>query len=270
MLCANHKQTIITCLNSFITTMSDSQKTTHFGFQQVNEDEKQGLVAGVFKSVASNYDLMNDAMSLGVHRAWKWFAVAKSGVKVGDTVLDLAAGSGDLAKKFAQKVGSQGKVVVTDINEAMLEQGRQRLTNSGIAGNVEFCLVNAEQLPFDDNSFDCISISLGLRNVTHKELALSAMARCLKPGGRAIVLEFSQPTNESFRKLYDAYSFNVIPKLGEMIANDRHSYQYLVESIRQHPSQETLKQMMLDAGFDRVRYHNLTGGVVALHIAYKY
>lgn len=250
--------------------MTPSQKKTHFGFQQVDEENKQNLVGAVFKSVAGNYDVMNDAMSLGVHRAWKWFAVAQSGVKLGDRVLDLAAGSGDLSLKFANKVGPEGQVVVTDINAAMLEEGRKRLTDAGIAGNVDYCLVNAEQLPFEDNSFDCISISFGLRNVTRKEVALASMVRCLKPGGRAIILEFSQPTNETFRKIYDSYSFNVIPKLGEIISNDRESYQYLVESIRQHPPQEELKQMMLDAGFDRVRYHNLTGGVVALHIGYKY
>ena len=250
--------------------MSDTQNKTHFGFQEVNEDQKQGMVKGVFQAVASNYDVMNDAMSMGVHRAWKWFAVAQSGVQVGDKVLDLAAGSGDLSLKFAQKVGQEGHVVVTDINEAMLEEGRKRLTDKGIAGNVNYCLVNAEQLPFEENSFDCISISFGLRNVTHKERALESMQRCLKPGGRVIILEFSQPTNETFRKVYDAYSFNVIPKLGELISNDRDSYQYLVESIRKHPPQEELKKMMLDAGFDRVRYHNLTGGVVALHVGYKY
>ena len=250
--------------------MSETQNKTHFGFQDVNENDKQGMVKGVFREVASNYDVMNDAMSMGVHRAWKWFAVAQSGVQAGDQVLDLAAGSGDLSLKFAKKVGDEGRVIVTDINEAMLEEGRKRLTNQGVAGNVSYCLVNAENLPFDDNSFDCISISFGLRNVTHKDVALASMQRCLKPGGRVIVLEFSQPTNEMFRKVYDAYSFNVIPKLGEMISNDRDSYQYLVEWIRKHPPQEELKQMMLDAGFDRVRYHNLTGGVVALHIGYKY
>lgn len=243
---------------------------THFGFQEVDKDQKQNLVGDVFKAVASNYDVMNDAMSLGLHRAWKWFAVAQSGVQAGDRVLDLAAGSGDLSEKFAQKVGEEGHVVVTDINQAMLEEGRKRLTNAGIASNVEYCLVNAEKLPFEDNEFDCISISFGLRNVTDKQTALESMHRCLKPGGRALVLEFSQPTNESFRRLYDAYSFNVIPKLGEMIADDRESYQYLVESIRKHPTQDELKQMMLTAGFDRVRYHNLTGGIVALHIGYKY
>ncbi len=250
--------------------MSETQNKTHFGFQEVDEDQKQGMVKSVFRAVASNYDVMNDAMSMGVHRAWKWFAVAQSGVQAGDKVLDLAAGSGDLSLKFAKKVGEEGQVIVTDINEAMLEEGRKRLTDQGIAGNVNYCLVNAEQLPFDDNSFDCISISFGLRNVTRKEIALESMYRCLKPGGRAIILEFSQPTNETFRKVYDAYSFNVIPKLGELISNDRDSYQYLVESIRKHPPQEELKQMMLDAGFDRVRYHNLTGGVVALHVGYKY
>ena len=250
--------------------MSESQNKTHFGFQEVNETEKHGLVGSVYKSVARNYDVMNDAMSFGVHRAWKLFAVAQSGVRVGDHVLDLAAGSGDLSLKFANKVGPEGKVFVTDINEAMLAEGRKRLTDAGIAGNVEYCLVNAEQLPFEDNSFDCISISFGLRNVTHKEVALGSMFRCLKPGGRLIVLEFSQPTNDTFRKIYDTYSFHVIPKLGQLISNDSASYQYLVESIRQHPPQEELKQMMLDAGFDRVRYHNLTGGVVALHIGYKY
>ena len=247
-----------------------TDQKTHFGFKEVDEKDKQNLVGEVFRSVAGNYDIMNDAMSMGVHRAWKWFAVAQSGVGTGDRVLDLAAGSGDLSLKFAKKIGPHGQIIVTDINEAMLAEGRKRLTDAGIAENVEFCLVNAENLPFEDDSFDCISISFGLRNVTRKEVALASMARCLKPGGRAIILEFSQPTNQTFRSLYDTYSFNVIPKLGEMIANDRDSYQYLVESIRKHPPQEELKEMMLDAGFDRVRYHNLTGGVVALHIGYKY
>ena len=247
-----------------------TENKTHFGFREVEQSEKQSLVGEVFKSVAGNYDLMNDAMSLGVHRLWKLFAIAQSGVKRGHQVLDLAAGSADLSIKFASKVGPTGRVTVTDINPAMLDQGRRRMADAGHAGNVEFCLVNAEQLPFQDNSFDCITISFGLRNVTQKDVALAEMQRCLKPGGRALVLEFSQPTNEAFRRLYDAYSFNVIPRLGEAIANDRDSYQYLVESIRQHPPQEELKQMMLEAGFDNVRYHNLTGGIVALHVAYKY
>lgn len=248
--------------------MSDSK--THFGFKDVDTDEKQALVGNVFRSVAKNYDVMNDVMSFGVHRAWKWFAVAQSGVRRGDSVLDLAAGSGDLSLKFSQKVGVEGQVVVTDINQAMLEQGRRRLIDAGIAGNVDYCLVNAETLPFDDNQFDCIAISFGLRNVTDKDKALASMARCLKPGGRAIILEFSQPSNEHVRSLYDLYSFNVIPVMGSLIAGDRDSYQYLVESIRKHPDQETLKRMMEKAGFDRVRYHNLTGGVVALHVGYKY
>ena len=247
-----------------------SKAKTHFGFREVDETEKQSLVGGVFRSVASNYDLMNDAMSLGVHRAWKLYTIAQSGVKEGHKILDLAAGSADLSIRFAKKVGPDGKVWVTDINPSMLEQGRQRMADAGQVGNVEFCLVNAEQLPFADNYFDGITISFGLRNVTHKDIALQEMQRCLKPGGRALVLEFSQPTNETFKRFYDAYSFNVIPMIGELIAKDRDSYQYLVESIRQHPPQEELKQMMLDAGFDHVRYHNLTGGVVALHIAHKY
>ena len=220
--------------------MADTQNKTHFGFQQVDENDKQGLVGGVFRAVAGNYDVMNDAMSMGVHRAWKWFAVAQSGVQAGDSVLDLAAGSGDLSLKFAKKVGHEGQVIVTDINEAMLEQGRKRLTDAGIAGNVDYCLVNAENLPFEDNSFDCISISFGLRNVTHKEVALESMMRCLKPGGRAIILEFSQPTNETFRKIYDAYSFNVIPKLGEIISSDRDSYQYLVAVSYTHLTLPTI------------------------------
>ena len=250
--------------------MSDKPSKTHFGFKEVDEQQKQGLVGNVFRAVAHNYDVMNDAMSLGVHRAWKWFAVAQSGVQEGHKVLDLAAGSADLSIKFAQKVGDQGKVFVTDINAAMLDEGRRRMADAGIAGNVEFCIVNAEKLPFPDNYFDCITISFGLRNVTHKDHALAEMRRCVKPGGRVLVLEFSHPTNQTFSKIYDAYSFNVIPMLGEIISNDRESYQYLVESIRQHPPQEELKQMMLDAGFDHARYHNLTGGVVALHIGYKY
>ena len=250
--------------------MSEPQNTTHFGFTEVDEAEKQGLVANVFKNVAKNYDVMNDAMSLGVHRAWKWYAITQSGVKLGDEVLDLAAGSADLSIKFADKVGADGQVFVTDINGSMLEQGRRRMADAGHAGNIEYCLVNAERLPFPDNYFNCISISFGLRNVTHKEAALAEMQRCVKPGGRVLILEFSQPTNDNFKRIYDAYSFNVIPKLGELISNDRESYQYLVESIRKHPDQEALKAMMEDASFDRVRYHNLTGGVVALHIGYKY
>lgn len=245
-------------------------KTTHFGFQEVEQDKKQSLVADVFHSVAENYDVMNDVMSLGVHRLWKRYAIANSGVRAGQQVLDLAAGSADLSIQFAKKVGNEGKVVITDINPSMLEQGRQRMVDAGYVENIEFAIVNAEQLPFEDNQFDCISISFGLRNVTDKDQALKEMQRCLKPGGRAVILEFSHPVNHTFSKFYDAYSFNVIPMMGELIAADRESYQYLVESIRQHPPQEELKSMMLDAGFDHVRYHNLTGGIVALHLGYKY
>ena len=251
---------------------SDTPKTdtTHFGYKDVPVNQKQNLVAEVFQSVAGKYDLMNDAMSFGAHRLWKWFAIGQSGVKAGDKVLDLAAGSGDLSLEFAKKVGSSGHVTMTDINEAMLDVGRKKLTNKGIVGNIDYAIVNAEELPYPDQHFDCISISFGLRNVTNKKQALAEMARCLKPGGRMIVLEFSKPTIDWLEKLYDVYSFNVIPKLGKWLANDSESYQYLVESIRKHPDQETLKQMMLDAGFDEVKYHNLTGGVVALHIGMKF
>ena len=251
---------------------SDTQETdtTHFGYKDVPVDQKQNLVAEVFQSVAGKYDLMNDAMSFGAHRLWKWFAIGQSGVKAGDKVLDLAAGSGDLSLEFAKIVGGSGHVTMTDINAAMLEVGRKKLTNKGIVGNIDYAIVNAEELPYPDQHFDCISISFGLRNVTNKEQALTEMARCLKPGGRMIVLEFSKPTIDWLEKLYDVYSFNVIPKLGKWLANDSESYQYLVESIRKHPDQDTLKEMMLDAGFDEVKYHNLTGGVVALHIGMKF
>jgi len=245
---------------------TNKKSTTHFGFTEVPIREKQKKVGDVFRSVAGKYDLMNDAMSFGAHRLWKWFAIGQSGVKQGDKVLDLAAGSGDMSIEFCKKVGAQGMVTMTDINEAMLEVGRKKVTNKGIVGNIDYAIVNAETLPYEDNSFDCISISFGLRNVTNKEKALAEMVRCLKPGGRVIVLEFSKPTIEWLEKAYDAYSFNVIPKLGEWLANDSESYQYLVESIRKHPDQEALKTMMVDAGFDQVKYHNLTGGIVALHI----
>ena len=249
---------------------STKVETTHFGYSEVPVEEKQHRVGDVFRSVAGKYDLMNDAMSFGAHRLWKWFAIGQSGVKKGDKVLDLAAGSGDLSIEFCKKVGDQGHVTMTDINEAMLEVGRQKLTNKGIVSNIDYAIVNAETLPYEDNSFDCVSISFGLRNVTDKDKALAEMARCLKPGGKAIILEFSKPTVEWLEKAYDAYSFNVIPKLGKWLANDSDSYQYLVESIRKHPDQETLKTMMLDAGFDQVKYHNLTGGMVALHIGMKH
>ena len=244
------------------------EKTTHFGFQQVDVDQKQGLVKGVFDSVASKYDLMNDVMSLGTHRLWKNYTIASSNVSKGDTVLDIAGGTGDLAIKFRKKVGDSGKVILSDINGSMLEEGRKNLINHGVI-DVDFIQANAESLPFKDNTFDCVSIAFGLRNVTHKNIALKQMHRVLKKGGSLLVLEFSKVENEMLEKIYDAYSFNLIPKLGQFFANDEDSYQYLAESIRKHPDQETLKTMALDAGFGFCEYHNLSGGIVALHKAIK-
>ncbi|MDG1869940.1 MAG: bifunctional demethylmenaquinone methyltransferase/2-methoxy-6-polyprenyl-1,4-benzoquinol methylase UbiE [Candidatus Thioglobus sp.] len=244
------------------------EKTTHFGFQQVDVDQKQGLVKGVFDSVASNYDLMNDVMSLGTHRLWKNYTIASSNVSKGDKVLDIAGGTGDLAIKFRKKVGDSGKVILSDINGSMLEEGRKNLINHGVI-DVDFIQANAESLPFKDNTFDCVSIAFGLRNVTHKNIALKQMHRVLKKGGSLLVLEFSKVENEMLEKIYDAYSFNLIPKLGQFFANDEDSYQYLAESIRKHPDQETLKTMALDAGFGFCEYHNLSGGIVALHKAIK-
>ena len=244
------------------------EKTTHFGFQQVDVDQKQGLVKGVFDSVASNYDLMNDVMSLGTHRLWKNYTIASSNASKGDKVLDIAGGTGDLAIKFRKKVGDSGKVILSDINGSMLEEGRKNLINHGVI-DVDFIQANAESLPFKDNTFDCVSIAFGLRNVTHKNIALKQMHRVLKKGGSLLVLEFSKVENEMLEKIYDAYSFNLIPKLGQFFANDEDSYQYLAESIRKHPDQETLKTMALEAGFGFCEYHNLSGGIVALHKAIK-
>jgi len=243
------------------------EKTTDFGYETVAEEEKARRVAGVFDSVASRYDLMNDLMSAGLHRLWKRFAVAQGLVRPGDRVLDVAAGTGDLARQFAQRVGPTGVIVITDINGAMLKIGRDRLLDDGIIVPASQC--NAEKLPFPARAFDCVSVSFGLRNMTHKEVALADMLRVLKPGGRLLVLEFSQPWTP-LRPLYDAYSFKVLPRLGEFVARDAESYRYLAESIRMHPDQESLKQMMEEVGFERVEYFNLSAGVVALHRGYKF
>lgn len=245
--------------------MSDEQQTTHFGYQQVAVAEKAGQVRQVFDSVAPRYDLMNDLMSLGVHRLWKRHTVELAGVRRGQKVLDLAAGTGDLSERFAGIVGKEGRVIHTDINAAMLHQGRDRLINLGIAGNIHYAQVDAQALPFPGGHFHCVSIGFGLRNVTHKQRALEEMFRVLRAGGRALVLEFSHPENRPLRKAYDLYSFAVLPALGRLVAGDADSYRYLAESIRMHPNQETLQAMMEQAGFERCEYFNLSGGIVAIH-----
>ena len=239
---------------------------THFGFQQVDEKEKASKVRGVFDSVASKYDLMNDLMSAGLHRAWKAYAVQVANLKPGERVLDIAGGTGDLSLAFARKVGESGVVVHTDINEAMLRQGRDRLLDEGLI--VPTSLADAEKLPFKSESFDLVSVAFGLRNMTHKELALAEMCRVLKPGGRLLVLEFSRIA-APLRKPYDWYSFNILPRLGSLFAGDAESYRYLAESIRMHPDQATLKAMMKTAGFGHVDVHNLSAGIVALHAGIK-
>ncbi len=244
------------------------EKTTHFGFKDVATEEKQSLVRGVFDSVASKYDLMNDVLSFGAHRLWKHYTIASSNVKTGDKVLDIAGGTGDLARAFAMKVGDSGQVVLSDINAAMLNEGRKNLLNKGVSG-VEFVQLSGEQIPFADNSFDCASIAFGLRNVTDKEQCIREMYRVLKPGGCLLILEFSKTDIALLEKFYNMYSFSVMPKLGKIIADDEQSYQYLAESIRKHPDQETLKKMVLDAGFGSCEYHNLSGGIVALHKGIK-
>lgn len=240
-------------------------KTTDFGFEQIPVHEKVTKVSAVFSSVASKYDIMNDLMSGGVHRIWKQFTIELSGVRAGHHVLDVAGGTGDLAIKFARLVGSDGKVVLADINSEMLAVGRDRLTDLGALENIDFIQADAQSLPFVSNTFDCISIAFGLRNITDKNTALISMLRVLKPGGRLLVLEFSKPGNPLLSKLYDTYSFQVLPRLGKLIANDSASYKYLAESIRMHPDQQTLKTMMIDAGFQQCSYHNLSGGIVAIH-----
>jgi len=248
---------------------NNNENTTHFGYKDVKTEDKQAMVADVFHSVAAKYDVMNDLMSFGVHRLWKRFTIDMTGVRPGNKVLDLAGGTGDLTKKFSKIVGPQGKVVLADINSSMLEVGRERLTNLGYVGNIEYVQANAECLPFEDNTFDVITIAFGLRNVTDKDAALRSMTRVLKPGGRLLVLEFSKPTNPLMSKAYDLYSFTALPFMGKVVTNDSESYKYLAESIRMHPDQETLKGMMEDAGLVRVSYHNMTSGVVALHRGIK-
>ena len=243
--------------------------TTHFGYQDVPAKEKESLVAGVFHSVASSYDVMNDLMSMGVHRLWKRFTIELSAARRGHAILDIAGGTGDLTLQFSRIVGSDGKVVLADINDSMLKVGRDKLVDSGAVGNIEYVQANAECLPFPDNTFDCITIAFGLRNVTDKDKALKSMQRVLKPGGRLLVLEFSKTQNPALTKLYDTYSFHLLPKMGKLVANDAESYQYLAESIRMHPDQDTLEKMMKDAGFVNTAYHNMTGGIVALHKGIK-
>ncbi len=240
--------------------------TTHFGFQTVDERDKARRVRGVFDSVASRYDVMNDLMSMGLHRAWKAFTVMVADIKPGHQVLDIAGGTGDLAMAFARKVGPSGRVVHTDINEAMLRTGRDRLVDAGIVLPTFVC--DAEKLPFADASFDRVSVAFGLRNMTHKDLALREMCRVLRPGGKLLVLEFSKVA-KPLEKAYDWYSFKVLPRMGSLVAGDADSYRYLAESIRMHPDQATLKSMMGEAGFGHVDYHNMTGGVVALHVGIK-
>lgn len=247
---------------------SSNDNSTHFGYKTVASDDKADMVRSVFDSVASRYDVMNDLMSAGLHRLWKRYTIDQAAIKPGDVVLDLAGGTGDLAREFARKVGKDGHVVLADINAAMLEQGRRRLIDAGLSGNVTIAQVDAEDLPFEDATFNCITMAFGLRNVTDKDAALASMLRVLKPGGKAMILEFSAP-NRAIKPAYDLYSFKVLPTLGRLVTKDPDSYQYLAESIRMHPDQETLKSMMETAGFERCRFHNMAAGIVALHIGYR-
>jgi demethylmenaquinone methyltransferase/2-methoxy-6-polyprenyl-1,4-benzoquinol methylase len=245
------------------------KRSADFGYEQVPWEEKKARVRGVFDSVASRYDLMNDVMSGGLHRLWKRFTLAKTGLRPGQHALDVAAGSGDLAIGLARKVGRSGRVVVTDINAAMLAEGRTRLLNAGLTGNIDYVLADAEALPFASQSFHCVTIGFGLRNVTDKDRALASLYGVLKPGGRLLVLEFSHAELGPLKPLYELYSFQVLPRFGEWLAGDSASYRYLAESIRRHPDQETLKGMMERVGFERCEYFNLTAGIVALHVGYR-
>ncbi|MFP3014320.1 MAG: bifunctional demethylmenaquinone methyltransferase/2-methoxy-6-polyprenyl-1,4-benzoquinol methylase UbiE [Arsenophonus sp.] len=246
------------------------KETTDFGFRKIVKNEKVDMVAAIFHSVAKKYDLMNDIMSLGIHRIWKRFAIEYSGSQIGQNILDLAGGTGDLTAKFSKIVGEKGNVILADINNSMLKIGRDKLRNRGIVGNVNYVQSNAEELPFSDNYFDCISISFGLRNITDKDKALRSMFRVLKPSGRLLILEFSKPIYSVLTKAYDIYSFHVLPLIGQIILNDAYSYLYLVESIRNHPDQDILKKMMELVGFEKVFYTNMTGGIVSLHIGFKF
>jgi len=245
-------------------------KNTDFGFQQVPWKDKARRVREVFDSVAGRYDLMNDLMSGGAHRLWKRFALSLTGLRSGQQALDIAGGTGDLAAGMAKQVGATGLVILSDINASMLQQGRDRLTDQALVGNVQYVQANAESLPFADGRFHCVTIGFGLRNVTDKSAALASIYRVLKPGGQLLVLEFSQPMSPALAKVYELYSFNVLPKLGKAVTGDADSYRYLAESIRRHPDQETLLGLMKTAGFDGCRYHNLMGGIVAVHRGYRY
>jgi demethylmenaquinone methyltransferase/2-methoxy-6-polyprenyl-1,4-benzoquinol methylase len=249
--------------------MKTSDRSVDFGFEKVPWAQKAERVRAVFSSVAGKYDLMNDLMSFGAHRLWKHFTLSLTGLKAGQRALDVAGGTGDLARGLARQVGKTGRVVLSDINLGMLCAGLDRLIDAGFAGNVECVLADAERLPCADDSFDCVTIGFGLRNVTDKAAALRSMHRVLKPGGQLLVLEFSTPVAPGLKPIYDAYSFGVLPRLGEWVAKDAASYRYLAESIRMHPDQETLLAMLNEAGFGQTRYHNLTGGIVAVHRGYK-
>lgn len=249
---------------------SASEDKTHFGYQEISVNQKADKVAGVFDSVADKYDFMNDVMSFGIHRLWKRYTIEMCGVRSGQRVLDIAGGTGDLAAKFTELVGEDGEVILADINESMLLRGRERLIDRGIVKNIRYVQANAQSLPFEDNYFDCITIAFGLRNVTDIDAALQSMTSILKPGGRLLVLEFSKPIVPGLVPLYDFYSFTVLPFMGKLVTDDADSYRYLAESIRMHPKQDKLLEMMQQAGLDRCEYFNLSGGIVALHRGYKF